>query len=121
MKSYSEKHFYLLCDHWDVDREYSEPMFNYLIYGLSPGLFFTYILCNDWANAILSSHPANRIANLKNLTKWMINVMPSEAWGSSYNVKTWLEMPEDARRFILERDEIILTPEQETWAALNDT
>ena len=119
ISKYSEKRFYGIARYWDVDREYSEPMFNYLVYGISPGSFFTYVLANDWANAILSSHPSNTILSLKTLTKWMINCMPYEARGNPENVQRWLCMSNEERRAILEDHGLILSAQDETWAALN--
>lgn len=117
---FSEKKFYDSTEYWRVDREYSEPMFNYLVHGLSPGSFFTHILCNDWINAILSSHPANQIQNLKYLTKWMVNCMPREAFGDADKFQEWIIMDPRKRRRILEHYNLILTPEDETWAGLNE-
>ena len=107
-------------EYWNVDAEYYEPMTNYLLYGFSPGSFFFYVLCNDWANAIIRSHPANQVENLKTLTKWIINVMPKEAWGHHEVVDTWLTMMPEQRRQILERHDLILTEKEETWMALNE-
>lgn len=105
---------------WLVDDEYSEPLTNYLVYGFSPGSFFFYVLCNDWANAIVRSHPANKIENLKNLTKWILNVMPREAWGDQEKVDAWFRKMPEERRYILEAHELIFTEKEETWMALNE-
>lgn len=117
---YSERKFYAIFRYWDVADDYADPMFNYLVYGFSPGSFFTHVLCNDWIGAILSSHPANQIVPLKSLTRWMVNCMPREAFGDAGRVQKWLEMSGEERRRILEECDLILTPEQETWTALND-
>jgi hypothetical protein len=120
LTKFSVKQFYDLAEYWRVDREYSEPMFNYLVHGFSPGSFFTYVLCNDCINAILSSHPANEIQNLKYLMKWMVNCMPREAFGDSDRVQKWLAMDSKDRRRILEEKGLILSPKEETWLALNE-
>lgn len=105
-------------EYWNVDAEYYDPMINYLVHGFSPGSFFFYVLCNDWANAMVRSHPSNQIANLKNLTKWLINVMPREAWGNHEIVDNWMTMIPEKRRRILEAHDLIFTEKEETWMAL---
>ena len=105
--------------YWNVDADYYEPIMNYLVHGFSPGSFFFYILCNDWANAIVRSHPANGVENLKNLTKWIINVMPKKAWGNHESVDEWMTMIPEKRRRILEQHDLIFTEKEETWMALN--
>lgn len=103
---------------WEVDDEYANPMYNYLVHGFSPGSFFSHVLANDFVSAIQSSHPANTIPALKKLAGWIYNVMPPEAWGSRSNVLEWLRMDAEARRVILERRGLVFTPKQETWEAI---
>ena len=104
--------------HWEVDDDYANPMYNYLVHGYSPGSFFSHVLANDFMAAIQSSHPANTIPALKKLTGWIYNVMPPEAWGSRDNVNSWCNMPAAERRAILERRGLVFTPQQETWEAI---
>jgi hypothetical protein len=106
--------------HWRVDTEYGEPMFNYLVYGFSPGSFFTAVLANDFMTAMARSHPANTIPALKNLVGWIRDSMPREAWGSDEAVDYWLGLTVEERRAVLEAHKLILTPKEETWASLND-
>ena len=37
---------------WDVDDDYSRPMYDYLVHGFSPGSFFTSVLANDFMGAV---------------------------------------------------------------------
>lgn len=104
---------------WKVDTEYGEPMFNYLVYGFSPGSFFTSVLANDFMTAVARSHPANTIPALKKLTGWIRDSMPKEAWGSYEAVDHWLGLTVEERRAVLEAHKLILTPKEETWASLN--
>lgn len=120
ISEYSRKHFNDICEYWSVDQEYYEHMFNYLVYGFRPGSFFYFILCNDWSNAIIHSHPSNRVENLKSLTKWILNRMPPDAWGNSSKVESWMRLSNTDRRKVLEEYDLLLTPEQETWKALTD-
>lgn len=117
----SKNKFWTSFEYWDVDAEMAEPIFNYLVYGFSPGSFYTAVLANDFTLAIGCSHPANTIPELKNLVKWMINCMPSQAWGSNYNVKEWLNMSPELRREILEKNDLIFTEKEETWEILNES
>lgn len=105
--------------HWNVDAEYADPMFNYLVYGFSPGSFFTSVLANDFYDAVVRSHPANTIPALKKLVGWVRDSMPREAYGSYAAVDHWISLTSDERRAVLEAHDLILTPKEETWAALN--
>ena len=88
ISKYSKQKLVDSFEYWMVDAEYYEPIMNYLVHGFSPGSFFFYVLCNDWANAMIRSHPSNKVENLKNITKWLINVMPKEAWGNHEDRKS---------------------------------
>lgn len=117
----SERRLRKLFKEWQVDDEFANPIFNYLVYGYGPGSFFTCVLANDWHNAIIRSHPANTVEALKNLAKFTINVMPSETWGSAEVVDAWLHKSAEERRAVLERQGLIYTPKQETFLAIKET
>jgi len=104
-------------NHWRVDREFAEPMFNYLVYGFEPGSFFRGWYAND-ATSIIRSHPANTVEALKALTKWMINCAPDPAWGSHDTVNNWLKMTAEDRRFVLEHYQLIYTEQEEIMLVL---
>lgn len=106
--------------HWCVGPEYADTMLHYFVYGFDPGSFFTSVLANDFFMAMCHSHPANSIAALKDLAKWIINAAPREAIGSREKVKAWLQMSEAERRKILEECELIYTEQEETWKVLNE-
>lgn len=107
--------------HWRVPVDFADPLFNYLVYGLTPGSFFTSVLANDFGMAILRSHPGNTIESLKTVVKWVINVMPKQAHGSYEIVDEWSYLSVAERRQILEDHKLIYTSEEETWMILNDT
>ena len=105
---------------WDVPKDFADPMYNYLVYGYQPGSFFSYALSNNFAKAILSSHPGNTIEALKHLVGWMRDSLPEETWGSYTKVDEWCDMTWDLRRPILERCGLIYTEKQEVWLILKD-
>lgn len=113
--------FWTSLNEWQVGDEYGEPIFNYTVYGWSPGSFFTSVLANDFMSAMARSHPANTVPALKMLSGWVINCMPEEAWGSYEKVRLWADMDYEARRRILENKGLIYTPRQETWVAIKGT
>lgn len=106
-------------EYWHVEREFAEPMYNYLVHGFHPGDFFLGWYAND-ATAIIRSHPANTVEALKNLTNWMINCMPSTAWGSYVKVEKWLLMDSDERRLRLEACNLIFSEQEEIMKALKN-
>lgn len=117
---HSENKLMLTFAAWDVCNDYAAPMYNYLVHGYSPGSCFTAILANDFAGAILRSHPANTIAALKSLSGWIRDKMPHEANGSYETVNAWLNLTDDARRAILENRQLVFTEQQEVWAVLQN-
>lgn len=120
LTKYSENRLLNILNHWRVPRDFAEPMYNYLVYGIEPGGFFTGWYAND-ASSIIRSHPANTVESLKDLMKWMLNCMPPEAWGSHSRVKAWLQMEPAQRRSILEERELIYTEQEEIMMALRGT
>jgi len=105
---------------FQVDEEYYTPIYNYLVYGLSPGSFWTSVLANDFMNAMLTSHMSNQLPNLKAMSQWIYYKMPAQAWGSYDAVDNWLITPATERRTILENKALIHTPEHETWMRLKE-
>lgn len=117
----SKKKFQATFEHWHVTSDYSDPIFNYLVYGWNPGSFFTAVLANDFRRAVQSSHPGNTIPALKNLSGWMGDHMPKKAWGSWEAVQAWEAMPEAERRELLEYRGLIYTAKEETWHTLKES
>lgn len=103
---------------WEVPRDFADPMFNYLVYGYQPGSFFTAVLANNFAKAILSSHPANTVEALKSMVGWMRDNLPEETWGSYVKVDAWCDMPAVMRRPILEEHKLVFTEEDEMMLTL---
>lgn len=106
---------------WDVPKDFAEPMYNYLVYGYSPGGFFTSMLANDYHSAISRSHPANTIEALKCLGGWVLDCMPSEAHGSYDVVADWITFGEKERRTILENKMLVYKTEEEVWMTLQNS
>jgi hypothetical protein len=103
---------------WSVPKEFADPMYNYLVYGYSPGSFFTAVLANDFAGAVQSSHPANTIVALKQLAGWMQDYMPAMARGSYEEVDAWARLNEEQRRAVLESRGLVFTVEDEMMLVL---
>ena len=103
---------------WDVPKDFAEPMYNYLVYGWSPGSCFTAVLANDFYKAMQSSHPANTVNAFKSVVGWLTDHMPHEAFGSYDAVNTWAIKESSERRAILEQHNLIFTAKEETWQAL---
>lgn len=106
---------------WGVDElDYMEPMWGYLVDGFEPGSFFTAVLANNFMDAVRSSHPANTIPALKKLSGWINDYMPTQAWGSYDQVKSWLALTDHERRTILEQAGLIYTTKKEVMLILQD-
>lgn len=120
ISKHSKERFYETFKFYKVDEEYSHSIYNYLVYGLEPGSFWTSVFANDFINAMMTSHMANKIPNLKNVARWIYFKMPDPAFGSYDAVNQWLNMPKDERRTVLEKKELIYTPEKETWMILKE-
>ena len=104
---------------WRVPKDFAEPMYNYLVYGLEPGGFFKGWYAND-ATSIIRSHPGNTVEALKDLTKWMMNCAPDAAWGSHDKVNAWLKMDSKTRRRYLEEFELIYPEQEEIMLSLRN-
>ena len=115
---YSRNHVLQTLHHWRVEREFGVPMFNYLVYGFSPGGCFTAVLANDFVGAMVRSHPLNSIEAFKDLAKWIINVVPAEARGSYDAVQHWCNLDNQVRRGILEEHDLVYTEQQEVWMVM---
>ena len=105
---------------WDVPKDFAEPFYNYLVYGWSPGSCFSAILANDFASAIMRSHPSNRIEVYKALVGWIRDTVPEEAYGSYEKVKAWGGINPEQRRIILEHNGLVFTNQEEVWKILKD-
>jgi hypothetical protein len=115
---HSKARFYIGILQWRVPEEMAEPMLNYLYYGFSPGSFYTAVLANDALGAFASSHPGNRMTDLKALAGWIRDYAPNNSWGGYDTVKEWQALTYEQRRAILEARHLIYTPQQETWLTL---
>lgn len=119
LTKYSRNRLLESMNYWHVPKEFADPMYNYLVYGIEPGGFFRGWYAND-ATSIIRSHPANTVTALKDLTKWMLNCLPGEAWGSHDRVDAWLKMDPVQRRQLLEQQDLIYSESEEIVLALKN-
>ena len=99
---------------YHVDKEYADPIYNYLVHGYNPGSFFTSLLANDFMGAVARSHPANTIPALKNLVTWIVNELPNGITHGSYDiVDSWTKMSSEERRVVLEQRRLVYTEQDE--------
>ena len=115
---YSKNKILKTMSHWEVPKEFAEPMYNYLVHGFNPGSCFSAVLANDFRRAILASHPANSIQGFKALAGWIAESVPREARGDYNNVDVWCSLPDHVRRTTLEDHELIYTEAEEVWMTL---
>jgi hypothetical protein len=106
---------------WEVDKEYFDPIYNYLIHGFEPGSFYSALLANDMFRAMGCSHPANSVQGLKNLTGWIRSTMGYGIfWGSKDVVDNWIKMSDSQRREQLELLRMIFSEKDEIVKILKD-
>ena len=106
--------------HWDVPKDFADPMYYYLVWGFSPGRCFSAILANDFAGAIARSHPSNTVTAFKALVGWIDSAVPEEAHGSYDKVDAWCGINPEQRRIILEHNHLIYTNKEEVMLILKD-
>lgn len=106
---------------YKVDKDYADPIYNYLVLGYNPGSFFTSVLANDFMDAVSRSHPANTIPALKNLVCFIVNEMPDGITHGSYEiVDAWTKLSTEERRKILEECRLVFTEKEEIVKVLKD-
>ena len=118
LTAYSEYRIKNSAAQWSVDRDFFDPVYNYLVHGFNPGSFFTALLANDAMGAIQRSHPANTIPALKNLTGWLQESAPRAAIGTYEKVSAWSRMNDADRREHLENAGLIFSEKEEVELAL---
>lgn len=111
----------LSASRWTVPQEYFVSLYNYLVHGYEPGSFWTAVLANDFAGAMLSSHPGNEIAYLKHVVGWMRDSFPRHSHGSHAHVQAWLALSGTERRTQLEQAHLIYSEQDEIMMALRGT
>jgi len=117
---YSRNRIHWTFANWEVPRDFADTMANYLIYGYSPGSFFTAVLANDFISAMRCSHTNNTVIAFKALAGWINEHCPKEAYGSYEKVYAWYDITSAMRRPILEKHRLIFTEKEEVWMALKD-
>lgn len=120
ISKYSKHKLLQTFQHWNVPKDFADPFYNYLVFGYTPGSCFTCVLANDFAGAMLRSHPGNTINAFKALVGWMLDTMPEETYGSYEKVKAWTSLNPEQRRIILETYGLIFTSKEEVVKILKD-
>ena len=118
LTAYSRNRILETLKHWDVPKDFAEPMYNYLVFGFSPGSCFSAVLANDFNGAIRSSHPANTIEAFKHLTGWIQDAVPLEARGNYGVVLRWTLLDAAERRSILEEHRLVYSEQDEIMLTL---
>lgn len=119
LSCYSKNRIYqTMCD-YQVPKEWAEVMYNYLVYGLPPGSFFTAVLSNDFMGAVSHSHPANYIGSLKALVSWIFNyITEGTAYGSYAIVDKWMKLSIEEKRRCLESEGLVFDEKTEILMAI---
>jgi hypothetical protein len=120
LTTYSKNKLLQTFAQWAVPKDFSDPMYNYLVYGWSPGSCFTAVLANDFTVAILRSHPGNTVASFKALAGWISDTVPNIARGSYGAVDHWCSLTDHERRSVLENHKLIFTSKEEVVMCLKD-
>jgi hypothetical protein len=118
LTKYSRNRIIKTFQHWEVPRDFADPMYNYLVHGYSPGSCFIGVLANDFNAAVRSSHPANTIQAFKALAGWIQDTVPSVAHGNYKALTYWIGLTNEERRAILEQARLIYTKEEEVMLVL---
>lgn len=117
----SHKKFWATFEHWRVDKDFADPIYNYLVHGWNPGSFFTALLANDFRRSVQTSHPANTVNAMKALVGWIGDHAPQISYGNYELVRAWETMPVADRRKQLEMRKLIYTEKEETWQILKES
>lgn len=120
LSKYSKHKIMETFQHWNVPKDFADPMYNYLVHGYYPGSCFTSVLANDFLGAMFRSHPANTVDGFKKLAGWMTDTIPRQAQGSYQAVEDWIKLSDDERRTVLLNSGLIYDSEKETWLILKD-
>ena len=118
LTAYSRNRLLQTFQHWNVPKDFADPMYNYLVFGYSPGSCFSAVLANDFARAIASSHPGNTVEAFKALSGWIQDTVPQEARGDWGVVLRWTVMSAEERRSILEEHGLVYTEQEEIMMTL---
>lgn len=121
LSKYSKARIMQSAVQWEVDKEYFDPIYNYLVHGFEPGSFYSALLANDMFRAMASSHPANSVQGLKKLTGWIRSTMGHGIfWGNAEVVQNWLDMSDSQRREKLELLRLVYPEQDEIIKILKD-
>lgn len=97
------------------------PIYRYFIMGFPPGGFFTSVLANDFANAMIRCDQHTHIESLKNLVHWLHSrPMYGIAWGDYEIVNKWSRLNGNKRRKHLEAFGLIYPEKEEIILALKN-
>lgn len=118
LTNHSRRLMMLSATRWTVAREYFDPLYNYLVHGFEPGSFWSAVLANDFAKAVLHSHPSNDIPALKHVVGWIRDSWPEAAYGDYSTVQTWIAFSGHDRRLYLEQHNLIYSEQDEIMMIL---
>lgn len=113
LTKHSTDKFHEQLDTYHVPAEWQQEVFNYLVLGFPPSGFFESFFACDMIGMLSRSHRLNTIPAMKALNLYMVNVMPTRAYGSAFDVTEWLKKTSDERRKILEDNDLIFTADEE--------
>jgi hypothetical protein len=102
--------FFRSFDGFDVDDEWQEVTYQYVVRGLHPGSFFEALYCGDLFKAVNSSHPHNTWDAISNLCKWIQYVCPNDCKGGYYAVQYWTRISQEQRDATLTECHLKATP-----------
>ena len=85
----------------DVDLDFRQSLWLYMMYGIDLGSFGMAVLRNDFHDAMNRAHRALTAARLRALTNWLYDNAPRISYGSEQNIITWKSLSDEQRRDIL--------------------
>lgn len=71
-----------------IQTRFKESIDSFVLHGYQPGGFLTAVLSNDLKEAVARGDEG-AIENLPHIVAYLYNDVPSGAWGSPENVRTW--------------------------------
>jgi len=110
--------FFRTFQHYPVDDDWKQELYNYIICGFHPGSFHTAMFASSLYGAACHSHVGNQWSHICAFMKWLGEHAPSECWGNRECVTSWLAMNKEEREAILYRKGFIITDEEVTFKIL---
>lgn len=83
-----------------VHEDCRDAIFNYLVYGYSPGGFLTAVLTNDLYRAATVADIEN-VNRLAHVVRFVVNALPCICYGNDEIMKAWMKRSDQEREQIL--------------------